>query len=551
MKIGLTDYHSIRHRLTSSSVFWLALILIAGLALRLPNLNESLWNDEIWSTRVLIGSRTALYYTMIDDKHPPFYQMFMFVWIRLFGDSELSVRTPPLLCGMAAIPLVYAFASKVLERKTALLASFLLAVSPTHIWYSQEARGYSFLLFFLLLSLFAYLKLKETAPRRIWFFVYSVSLFSCAMTHYYLAVYVILISALCVLERHGRKKFILAVNFSILVCLAAWTITIITLTSATAGGGYLSAFSFRALWRLFFNWFLFGDSWGAEWRHWQMFSAQLLFLVIFVYGLALTSLQKARTSLQKRKDGNARNLALYLFAIPAFLLVASYFGFRGYIERSAFVALPFFFIIIARGVVGVAEASESKRLAPRGQVLIKSLAVACIVIVALLNAFTLKEYFRRGEEWTVYKPNPDWRSAARYLETGINASPEPLTIFAVVPPLELTYYNSRFINIWLGIGEGQDTFAEEVARTHWAIYSLGPAYLKNFERFHNALSKTGARAFYLIHNKYWSGDFDRVFKYLKSDPRVEYQTTQSFKGIEIHKFITNDQNSQSDYPSIQ
>ena len=217
MKIGLTDYHSIRHRLTSSSVFWLALILIAGLALRLPNLNESLWNDEIWSTRVLIGSRTALYYTMIDDKHPPFYQMFMFVWIRLFGDSEMSVRTPPLLCGMAAIPLVYAFASKVLERKTALLASFLLAVSPTHIWYSQEARGYSFLLFFLLLSLFAYLKLKETAPRRIWFFVYSVSLFSCAMTHYYLAVYVILISALCVLERHGRKKFILAVNFSILV----------------------------------------------------------------------------------------------------------------------------------------------------------------------------------------------------------------------------------------------------------------------------------------------------------------------------------------------
>jgi hypothetical protein len=71
-----TGYSSTYYRLTSPDKpdrYWLALILILiiGLSLRLPNLNESLWNDEIWSTRVLIGNLSALIHTAIDDRHPP------------------------------------------------------------------------------------------------------------------------------------------------------------------------------------------------------------------------------------------------------------------------------------------------------------------------------------------------------------------------------------------------------------------------------------------------------------------------------------------------
>ena len=537
-----TDYSSIRYRLISPDKpdkYRLALfvILITGLSLRLPNLNESLWNDEIWSTHVLMGSLKALYGMAINDLHPPFYQALMFVWVRVFGDSELSIRTPSFVSGILAILLIYVYASRVVDRRTALLSSFLLAVSPAHIWYSQEARAYSLLLFSLLLSLLAYLKLKEPEPdpHWIWYLVYFGSLFSCALTHYYLAVYVVLITMICLLERHSRKRFILAINFLILACLAAWIIIKFTLTGVPIGGGYLGAFSFRAFWRLFFNWFLFGDSWGEQWRRWPMFSAQLFFLALFIYGLALALLLK-------KTRGNARTLALYLFAIPVFLLVASYFGFRGYIERSVLVALPFFYIVIAKGVIGLAEVSESKSLGAFGRTFVKSLAGACVVIIILLNVFTLKEYFRRDEEWTVYKPNPDWRSAARYLEGAINASSDrssgPMAIFAVVPPLELTYYNSRFINIWLGLVKGQDVLTGEEARAHWEIYSIGPDYLKNFEKFYDALSRTGAHAFYLIHNKYWSGEFESVFNNLMKDPRVQYQSIQSFKGIDIHEFKT-------------
>src|SRR5262249_5606134 len=399
------------------------------------------------------------YQTAIGDWHPPCYQVFMFGWIRLFGDSELSVRMPSFLLGVSSIPLVYALASRVVERKTALLSSFLLAVSPTHIWYSQEARAYSWLLFFLLLSLIAYLKLKEPVPHQIWFFVYFGSLFACALSHYYLGVYVALFSAICLLERHQHKKAILVMNALILVCIVSWMTFIFTRSGAPTGTGYLRAFTFRALWQLFFTWFLFGDSWGKEWRDWKMLSAQIFFVLIFIYGLSLMMLRK-----KTNETGNSRNPVWFLFALPVFLLVASYFGFRGYIERSVFVALPFFFIVIAKGVIGITEIQTPKRLGSFGRTSVQALGGVCIIVVTLLNIFTLKEYFRRGEEWTVYKPNPDWRSAAHYLESEINHSNRPseqLAFFAVVPPLELTYYNSRFRNIWLGMVEGQDVLTGE------------------------------------------------------------------------------------------
>src|SRR5262249_37168229 len=80
-----------------------SLILLAALLLRAQNLKESLWNDEIWSTRFLLGSVRSLYQNAIEDMHPPFYQIFMFGWIRFLGDSEFSVRPPPLLFGILSI----------------------------------------------------------------------------------------------------------------------------------------------------------------------------------------------------------------------------------------------------------------------------------------------------------------------------------------------------------------------------------------------------------------------------------------------------------------
>ena len=72
------------HRLISP-IRLLSLILLVALALRLPGYGESIWFDELWSTHVMLGTfhdflRTAWY-----DIHPPGYNAFMFIWIKVFG----------------------------------------------------------------------------------------------------------------------------------------------------------------------------------------------------------------------------------------------------------------------------------------------------------------------------------------------------------------------------------------------------------------------------------------------------------------------------------
>ena len=94
----LSNYFSAHSLLAFSGILFLALLL------RLPNLAESLWLDELWSIRIILDNTDPLR-TLLRDIHPPLYSIFMFSWIRLFGDSELSIRLPSLVFGLVSVQL--------------------------------------------------------------------------------------------------------------------------------------------------------------------------------------------------------------------------------------------------------------------------------------------------------------------------------------------------------------------------------------------------------------------------------------------------------------
>ena len=69
-----------RHSSASETGEWsrrelgiLAGIVALAFVLRLPGLTESIWFDELWSTRVKLGSLDRLVRTVAVDVHPPFY----------------------------------------------------------------------------------------------------------------------------------------------------------------------------------------------------------------------------------------------------------------------------------------------------------------------------------------------------------------------------------------------------------------------------------------------------------------------------------------------
>jgi uncharacterized membrane protein len=120
----------------------LALILVA-LGLRMARLGfQPLWWDEGWSlyfATLDLGSmlaRTAV------DIHPPFYYLLLHLWTGLFGTSAGSARLLSVLLGTATVPLLYATGRRLLGFRGGLAAAFLLAISPFHIYYSQEVRMY-------------------------------------------------------------------------------------------------------------------------------------------------------------------------------------------------------------------------------------------------------------------------------------------------------------------------------------------------------------------------------------------------------------------------
>lgn len=118
-------------------------VLLLSLFLRIVNLNQSLWLDEAIGA---IAARDLSYSEIVTqlatrDNHPPLYYFIIKASIELFGISDISVRVPGVVLGVLAVYLTYALA-KMIDDKKSLWASFIVAISPIMIYYSQEARMY-------------------------------------------------------------------------------------------------------------------------------------------------------------------------------------------------------------------------------------------------------------------------------------------------------------------------------------------------------------------------------------------------------------------------
>ena len=121
----------------------LTLLTLLAFGLRLIRISyQPLWWDEGWSLYFATTSIGDMLELTAVDIHPPLYYLLLHLWIRLFGPGVISVRLLSVLIGTATIPLLYAAGRRLSGHKGGLLAAFLLALSPFHIYYSQEVRMY-------------------------------------------------------------------------------------------------------------------------------------------------------------------------------------------------------------------------------------------------------------------------------------------------------------------------------------------------------------------------------------------------------------------------
>lgn len=164
--------------LRASSGAWLLGIMALGVALRLYHLGTwGLGMDEAYSANVATRSLHDLVnFIVVDDFHPPLYYAFLHFW-RMVSTNEVWLRIPSVIFGVLTIWVIYTLGTRLVDHRVGLLSAGILAISPLHIWHSQEVRMYSLLFLLSTASLYFFVRILEGGTLGEWIgYITSTSL---------------------------------------------------------------------------------------------------------------------------------------------------------------------------------------------------------------------------------------------------------------------------------------------------------------------------------------------------------------------------------------
>jgi len=120
--------------------------------------NTSLWGDEAFSAVLSQKPFWPMIQIVARDTSPPLFYVFSFFWTRIFGPSEMSIRSLSFLFYLGTAFVVYLIGKELFNRKSGLLASLLTFFNPFLFPYAFEGRMYFCLLFFVVLSFYFLIK---------------------------------------------------------------------------------------------------------------------------------------------------------------------------------------------------------------------------------------------------------------------------------------------------------------------------------------------------------------------------------------------------------
>jgi len=135
-------------------------IVTLGAVLRLWDLGaKSFWLDEIASV-VLARAPSSWFWHWLwtEEGNMALYYVLLRPWLEIHM-GEATVRLLSVLPGIASIPVMYLLGRRLFGRGAGLVSALLLAVSTCAVVYSQEARGYSWLLLGTIVSTYFFARL--------------------------------------------------------------------------------------------------------------------------------------------------------------------------------------------------------------------------------------------------------------------------------------------------------------------------------------------------------------------------------------------------------
>jgi 4-amino-4-deoxy-L-arabinose transferase-like glycosyltransferase len=438
----------------------IVLILVLHLAtlLRFCALDvKCLWQDEASTLKHATAAGVPELLSSVLDKAlpaPPLYFLVSHILLPL-GDADFVLRFPSVAFGVLAVAGVYALGKAMFGELEGLAAALLLAISPSHIRYSQEARPYAvFMLLSLLGLLFLWMGLRGRGVK--WWMGFAFCTTLNLYTHLF-AVLVLLAETVFVLglwqavasqsvkgrfisksrsspEKNGRTSdisrfvgFVVSLVITALACAPMLGHLWRGVTGrkglggeATGGLSFTPPFLIQMI-----------DFWGIG-SGWLL----VILLVLFVLGVI------ASASRQRRQLW----LALCWFAIPFGMLFAlpAQHGFR---PRYVLFMLPLYLLFAARGVTAGSEVVSSRLLGEKPELRNAPLVISLLVIAAA-SIPTVWGYYAEDRA--------DWRAVAGLLARSMSSA-DVISSPGVFPRLLLPRYAASLTDA-VFVSRGQDIF---------------------------------------------------------------------------------------------
>ena len=388
-------------------------ILILGLFLRLYGITrESLWIDEGFS----IGAARDIFKVMksptpIDfinnyvDKNPPLYFIFLNLWMKLFGTSEFAVRFPSVIIGLMSIFMIYKLAELLFNKEAGLFASFFLAVTYIHVYYSQETRYYNL---FVLLAIVSFYFLEKFFDKGEIKYAAGYMIFTAMLlyTHVH-SIFLVLTQnvyfiLLFIFSEEFRKKtgYVkwLAIQFILGLLYLPWVRILLIQISDMQKGGWLRVPNHYQLVNLFY---LYAGS----------FIILILFIMLIPLAIMKYSCEKGEFNWKnpfESIDGYSFNVEIFnsrKVLLPVLWLLIPIF--LPYIySRIRMPIFHFRYVIPASIPLYLLAAAGFSHLKSRG---LKNIIVVIIFIISIFNLFTYSDLVRDTAR-------ERWRETVSYVE---------------------------------------------------------------------------------------------------------------------------------------
>src|SRR4030042_3759453 len=184
----------------------LSLLLLIGFTLIFYTFDQkSLWIDEIYTfndSRDDLKGQLKFYSENPTFLHPPLF----FVLTHLFHPftkPERDLRIIPLIFGTLSIPMIY-FLSRLFSPNIALPCTLSLTFMTYHIYFSQDGRMYSLLMFFGMMALYFFMKHLKTYKKEYLVFV-AICYGILFHTSYSSIIFIVLTQILWFYQIEGEK----------------------------------------------------------------------------------------------------------------------------------------------------------------------------------------------------------------------------------------------------------------------------------------------------------------------------------------------------------